>query len=322
MGKKYFAISDIHGFYDEMTLALTNAGFELDNPEHILIVCGDIFDRGKKPLEVYSFLRSLPKERRILIKGNHEALLNDLWLRGHEEDHDLHNRTYDTLCSIAKIRSETEWAKLAYVKRLNAWKLDADKCEKVLDSIDEELIKRRHKVFHCKKAKEIIDWINSDEWVNYFELGKFIFVHSFIPLKQEFTEHWGRLYPETDPEYNPDWRQNATNAEWDRAIWGCPWRLYDAGFFDQEKEKGKVLVCGHWHSSDFWNSFKGTKKDTYTDNPIFYDPDFNIIALDACTVTSGYINVLVVESDDCIEIHDGRPMEAYPMEIYPTEEEQ
>ena len=43
---KFFCISDIHSFYEPMIEALNNAGFNPENPEHILVVCGDVFDRG------------------------------------------------------------------------------------------------------------------------------------------------------------------------------------------------------------------------------------------------------------------------------------
>lgn len=45
---KFFAISDMHSFYDPMIDALDQAGFEKNNPEHTLIVCGDAFDRCKR----------------------------------------------------------------------------------------------------------------------------------------------------------------------------------------------------------------------------------------------------------------------------------
>src|SRR5574344_676699 len=98
--KKYFVTSDIHGFYNEFISALDRSGFNIDNPDHILIICGDIFDRGNQPLQIYTFLNSLPKERRILVRGNHEFLLQDLVQRGYPESHDEHNGTIDTLYQL------------------------------------------------------------------------------------------------------------------------------------------------------------------------------------------------------------------------------
>ena len=60
--KTYFICSDIHGFFDEWMKALKEAGFDKENSNHTLIVLGDIFDRGKQPLQIYEFLRNLPKK--------------------------------------------------------------------------------------------------------------------------------------------------------------------------------------------------------------------------------------------------------------------
>ena len=54
--KKYFVTSDIHGFYNEFIAALDRSGFNIDNPDHILIICGDIFDRGNQPLQIYTMI--------------------------------------------------------------------------------------------------------------------------------------------------------------------------------------------------------------------------------------------------------------------------
>ena len=42
---------------------------------------------------------------------------------------------------------------------------------------------------------------------------------------------------------------------------------------DKEIENNKTLVCGHWHTSDFYNNLEYKKEpekwlDVYTDNPI------------------------------------------------------
>jgi len=66
--KKYFVASDIHSF-TPCIKELNKTGFDLNNEEHILIICGDLFDRGSESLKLYEFIKSLPKERRILIRG-------------------------------------------------------------------------------------------------------------------------------------------------------------------------------------------------------------------------------------------------------------
>ena len=96
---KFFIMSDIHGYYDEMKLALNEAGFDPNNEEHWIITCGDHFDRGSKPLEVMGYLKSLP--RKILVKGNHEQLLMECINRGEYFSYDISNGTAQTIMDLA-----------------------------------------------------------------------------------------------------------------------------------------------------------------------------------------------------------------------------
>ncbi|MBQ8726493.1 MAG: metallophosphoesterase [Clostridia bacterium] len=45
---KYYVVSDVHGFYDELIFALTEKGFFDEKSPHKLIICGDLLDRGEK----------------------------------------------------------------------------------------------------------------------------------------------------------------------------------------------------------------------------------------------------------------------------------
>lgn len=45
---KYFICSDVHGFYTEWMKALKEAGFDIENPNHKIIHCGDLLDRGEE----------------------------------------------------------------------------------------------------------------------------------------------------------------------------------------------------------------------------------------------------------------------------------
>lgn len=153
--KKYYISSDIHGFYDEYMTALKKAGFDFNNPEDILIICGDIFDRGHQPLEIYNFLKGLPKERRILIRGNHELLLKKLIERKYWKDYDIHNGTADTLCLIKYQKTLEEFYNEYYLKMTNSLSSEWASIKQERIELEEEM---------CEgKAKEIIDWIYSDE---------------------------------------------------------------------------------------------------------------------------------------------------------------
>ncbi len=92
---KFFVTSDIHSYHDELMIALNNAGFDENNENHYLVVCGDCFDRGPDSAKVWRYLKDLP--RKVLVKGNHEQLLLDCCERGWFAGHDISNGTAQTI---------------------------------------------------------------------------------------------------------------------------------------------------------------------------------------------------------------------------------
>lgn len=272
--KKYknFVVSDIHSFYTPLMSALKEAGFDKENENHRLIVCGDLFDRGNDSIEVYKFIKSLPKDRRILIRGNHEYLLKECLKKKLPATYDFSNGTVNTICTFNN---------------------DAEVEQKFLeDSLYdpfafEELEATWAKIVSNPIFEELINWIfNSDEWCDYYELNDYIFVHSFIPLRVNDKMSGFSTY------YNPNWRESATPREYEIASWGCPYKQFDEGYFDEEARKGKILVCGHWHCSDFHYHYEKTENQ-FSDFSIFKSK--NLIAIDKCTARTNQVNVLVIE---------------------------
>ena len=282
---KYFIVSDLHSFATELKLALKRAGFQKTNKEHCIVVVGDIFDRGDETLELYNFLSSIPKKRCILIRGNHEYLFRDLLNKSYPESYDFSNHTVDTFCHIAhRDIGDLHCGDVS-------WK-------EIIDFV---------------KSSKIWAWLNSKQWVNYFELGPYIFTHSFIPvrIKEKYRQVLS-IYSPYDLsgkafEYREDWR-NATNYEWEDATWGDPVDYYKAGLFEEESKKGKILVVGHWHVSDFWKRIANIKSYDQPITDIYYSQDF--IGLD-CGVfrepMGGYYhpqNVLVIDDQDFSACYD------------------
>ena len=142
--KKLFVVSDIHGFYDELRMALDDAGFDPNDENSYLVVCGDTLDRGDQPQQVIDYLSSLP--RCILIRGNHEELMEDMIERGYHQRHDWSNGTMGSALGLAP---NTKTAEAAF----------AIAYEKI-------------KPFFAKM-------------VNYFETERYVFCHSWVPVDSE-----------------------------------------------------------------------------------------------------------------------------------------
>lgn len=240
---KMFVISDVHSYYNEMQKALDEAGFDPENKEHVLISCGDEWDRGKQPLEVMKFFNSL--ERKVIIKGNHTQLFEDLCLRGYPMWYDRSNGTKDT------------------VQILGQYKLDHgfDLC--------------------CERAWNYTKVFRSN-MVNYFETQNYIFVHSWIPTITQGDDCC---------TYNKNWR-NASQKEWDAAMWNNPFKMAERGL----NQTGKTIVFGHWHCSTGWAKDEERSEFGPDAEWSLYYGD-GIIGIDRCTAHTGECNVLVITDE-------------------------
>lgn len=250
----YYAMSDIHGFYDEMQTALKESGYYEDPDPKKIVICGDIFDRGEKNREVQDFIVGMiEKDEIILIRGNHEDLLEDLVL--HLETygdclvftHHLSNGTANTLNELTGYNFRDFRIKTLDVKKAY---YDSPFYKKILPAM-----------------------------LDYFETPKYIFVHGWIPCNA--SGYGGEPYYYS---YMKDWR-NADRSEWKYARW---YNGIEAAFQGVIEPK-KTIVCGHWHAS----YGHARRRNTHAfgedaDHSTFFDK--GIIALDACTAISKKVN--------------------------------
>ena len=185
---KFFVLSDVHGFYDEMELALDAAGFDANNKDHWLISCGDEWDRGNHPIGVMKFFSSL--ERKVIIRGNHMELFEDLCYREYPEWHDKSNGTLDTVMRMGEYDKDKQFDLC---------------CERALN--------------RTKKYRRDI--------VNYFETKNYIFVHSWIPVvnKDGLPSYYTK---NRKFAFDPNWR-NAGRKDWSAAMWGNPFDMAEKG---------------------------------------------------------------------------------------------
>ena len=151
--KKYFVVADIHSFYTEMIKALEEKGWDINNPDHIFVSLGDLLDRGNEPMECLKFVNSIPRDRKILIRGNHEDLLEECLNRGEFVYQDLYNGTVKTVMNLCGLNE--------------------------IDYFNNEY----HQCFQqAKENKELLEYLNSLQ--NYAEIGDYVFVHGWIPSKK------------------------------------------------------------------------------------------------------------------------------------------
>ena len=245
---KFYIISDVHGFYDEMKKALDEAGFDPNDENSWLISLGDEMDRGPDPEGVINYIMSLP--RAIWIKGNHQTLMEDLISRNYPLQHDWRNGTMQSIVSLApNAKTQSESFAIAY-----------------------------------EKTKSFFD-----KAIDYLELKEHILVHSFIPLKS--LDNLPKYYTRKRKfEFDPDWR-HAHASEWEEARWGNPYELAKRGFLPD-----KTLVFGHFHTSWPRHKYEGKPEmGEGADFSIYYGHGY--IGIDACTVCSGKVNILVIEDD-------------------------
>ena len=265
--KEYFILSDVHSFYDEMLDALKKEGFKRYDENHIVIVCGDLLDRGDKSLEVVCFLYDLLMEKRcILIRGNHEDLFDDMVKHRKYNIYDIHNGTLKTLGGLNQPLMSSSRAALLFDEAINGY----------------------------NKKWDII----KDSMIDYYELGKYIFVHGWIPCKKDYT---GKITKSLIGYlYDPEWR-DASAKDWQDARWYNGMEMAAEGII----EPGKIIVCGHWHTS-YGHVRKTEGKPDRTKEfeedanfSIFYDN--GIIAIDGCTAHTGFCNCLHLRESDLYE---------------------
>lgn len=167
---KYFVSADVHSFYTPWMQALNEAGFDKNNPNHKIILCGDAFDRGNESNQVLEFIKDmLDMDKLIYVKGNHELLLKDCCKQIKDglipSPHHWHNGTVKTICQLYGVPSE--WI--------------------ILEPDYTDLI--------CDAMQSVLGFIDKNS-VNFFETKNYIFVHSTIPN----VDNWRNAT-------NEDWKE-------------------------------------------------------------------------------------------------------------------
>ena len=260
---RYYVVSDIHGYYSHLIMALKEAGFFDEKEPSVLIVCGDLLDRGPEARQLVEFMLQLMEEGRLIyILGNHEELLvqclQEIARGGVYEiasgmSHHYLNRTWDSLLQISEM------------EELEAYRHPNELVRRVIRS-----------PFYKKLLPACVD---------YYETAHYIFVHGWIPC---FAEGFR---PYVKYKFNPDWR-DAEVHEWRSARW---FNGMELACKHSITEPNKTIVCGHWHTSYGHSLIDHSCSEWGTDADFSPFSADGILAIDASTPNSLTVNCVVIE---------------------------
>ena len=276
MKTKYFVISDTHSYFDETVQALNERGFEKNNSQHKVILCGDLFDRGPKTRELYEFVKDLG-DRFIYIKGNHEDLLEDCVsdiVSGRSVgQHHFGNGTVRTISQFCNLG---EWD-IASPRRSEETK---------------------QQVYTL--TRPLLEFISSKA-VNYYELGDYIFVHGWVPTINKNLNYWDAKPLTLAPRDWWDDKEDYSSEEiWKEARWTNGMLAWKQGC----KIPGKTIVCGHWNASYAWSHIEQKYPEWPQKSEKNWQKSFQpyikegIVAIDACTAYSKFVNCITIEVDE------------------------
>ena len=256
---KYFVVSDVHSFFYALMIALESKGFDENNSEHHLIICGDAFDRGNESKQMFDFMQNLNNSSRLHYdRGNHEDLLFAC-VRSINRSVNVpyHHVTNGTVRTIADITDNSEFD--------------------IYLGITENK-------FH-DKVDTLLRFVHSTT-VDYYKLGKTLFVHGWVPTTVDI--HGKTII-----------HKNYVDGDWSEARWANGQQLFLKGLFPEDVDTvvcGHWHTSWGWsnikHEGEEWGSRAIFKPLIHTN-----EEAKTIIALDGCTAHTNIVNVVVFDEE-------------------------
>ena len=158
---------------------IDSSEYDTENKEHLLICCGDLFDRWTENFDVLRFFERI--ERKVMIKGNHEERLLEILNTGRLGQHDFMNGTIETIQEF--------FGKYSVMSLLDP--VDFSGKTGMVDRL-------------CDLLGEMRD---------FYETENYVFVHGWIPCLTLLESRNRVRYI-----YQGDWR-DANKERWDEARW-------------------------------------------------------------------------------------------------------
>ncbi|MGR6899392.1 metallophosphoesterase [Rummeliibacillus sp. BSL5] len=164
-----YAVSDIHGFFDEMmeTLSLVDLDSNRDNQ---LIFLGDYINRGPKSCQVLYKIKELEEtypEQVIVLIGNHDQMFIDWW----GEDFWLWLEQDQELMATKSFFTDEQWD--CMLKKVQVIENPRTRMNGLLKSE----LKKNH--------RELLQWLFAKNASLYYETSNQIFVHAGICEEDE-----------------------------------------------------------------------------------------------------------------------------------------
>lgn len=279
---KLFVISDIHGCFTETKTELDNAGYDENNKDHLLIVLGDMFDRGEESAEIYEWLRKLSDDHKaVVLHGNHEDFLID-FLKGKDCSfnfaHNGFNKTLDSL--LQQTRSWEMFMFLCSSDRETAKAIYGNEVEVLLGDTYSVPVEVRFEYFQdyardmiLRDYPGILEWLDSLPY--YYETEKYIFTHASIDGS---CEDW----------HNPTYSKYEDWTPWRWLTWD------DGRFYEKPLDNtDKTVVVGHFYT-DRVREMYGIEYSSKENDILYGDRK---IFIDTCTPYTKRVNVLVIEDN-------------------------
>ena len=244
--KKYFVFSDVHGEYHKLQCALNEAGFDIANPDHVIISDGDLFDRGPQSKECLDFIVNLlNKGRAFVVMGNHDLRLWELLFEPYKttgfDKYDVCNGVGKTMNSFLGINIED--------KNWNGAVFQA----------------MRNSGLPQKVASDLYLYFFNANWC--LENDKYVITHGWIPTFNEVRK-LGTTHYEPNGKLLRDWRTAATRKDWSRAVWVDTEKILVAQHnktakYYSQKEAAKTFIIGHFWANKLVLAYNPTVQFEY-----------------------------------------------------------
>ncbi len=260
--KKYFICSDIHSNYTALKQALLKNNFNPKNEEDIIVVAGDIFDRGSQSVYTYLYLKEMTeKGKAVVLNGNHHEMIID-FLNGKDSFfHFKYNGLRQTVDDF--VGESNSWEKYVITHT-------TDEEQATMTNQEWQKLWMDYSKQCAKKIKEeypgLLDWMLGLS--NYLELKHTIITHGAIDCNSH------------------DWRFPKNG--WNKLHWAKP---EEAAFL--KNNTGKHIYLGHIDSDTIRDVF-GENRDNYS---IFTRPAGDITYLDSCSILTNRVNMVIVEDE-------------------------